>query len=62
MKIAAITREGLAAIAVLVALLWGCLGGERLYVRQANRNLENVILKRTAAPMKRFWRARHYKT
>jgi len=62
MKIAAISREGLAAIAVLVALLWGCLGGQRLYVQQANRNLEHLILKRTSAPMKRFSRARHYKT
>jgi hypothetical protein len=35
MNIAKITRPGLAGMAVSVALLWGCLIGERCVVRQA---------------------------
>ncbi len=36
MTIARISGPGLAAIAVAVALLWGCLVAERLIVRRAN--------------------------
>ena len=36
MSIAKITGPGLAAIAVSVALLWGCLIGERVMVRRAS--------------------------
>ena len=35
MPIAKITGQGLAAIALSVALLWACFIGERLMVRQA---------------------------
>ena len=35
MPIAKITGQGLAAIALSVALLWGCFIGERLIVRNA---------------------------
>jgi len=35
MPIAKITGQGLAAIALSVALLWGCLIGERVMMRQA---------------------------
>ena len=35
MPIAKITGQGLAAIALSVALLWACLIGERLLVRQS---------------------------
>ena len=35
-KIAEITRPGLAGLAVSVALLWGCLIGERVIIRRAN--------------------------
>jgi hypothetical protein len=43
MKIAAITKQGLAAIAILVAILWGCLVSERLTVQRANHELETVL-------------------
>jgi hypothetical protein len=33
MAIAKITGEGLASIAVLVAILWGCILGERILTR-----------------------------
>jgi hypothetical protein len=36
MAIVGITRQGLAGMAISVALLWGCLLGERLIVRQAS--------------------------
>jgi hypothetical protein len=35
MPIAKITGQGLAAISLSVALLWGCFIGERLLVRQS---------------------------
>ncbi len=36
MAIAKITKQGLAVIASLVVLLWGCVVGEQLLVRRAN--------------------------
>lgn len=36
MAVAGITRQGLAGMAISVALLWGCLLGERAIVRQAS--------------------------
>ena len=39
MTIAAITKQGLAAIAILVAILWGCLVSERLTVQRANQEM-----------------------
>jgi hypothetical protein len=35
MSIGKITRPGLAGMAISVALLWGCLIGERVVVREA---------------------------
>jgi hypothetical protein len=37
MAIAKITRQGLAVIATLVVLLWGCVIAEQVLVRRANQ-------------------------
>ena len=39
----AITKQGLAAIAILVAILWGCLVSERLTVERANQEMGRVL-------------------
>ena len=41
--IAKITGQGLASIAILVALLWGCVLGERAVVGGANRTATEVV-------------------
>jgi hypothetical protein len=38
-----ITGQGLSAIAILVALLWGCLVGEQIIVRRANREVRQAL-------------------
>jgi hypothetical protein len=43
MAIAAITKQGLAAIAILVAILWGCLVAERLTVQKAKQQIDTVL-------------------
>jgi len=43
MSVAKITRPGLAALALSVAALWGCLIGERVIVRQAERERARVL-------------------
>ena len=43
MPIAKITGQGLFAIGVSVALLWGCLVGERLTMRQATELRVQVL-------------------
>ena len=43
MAITAITKEGLWTMAILVAVLWGCLVGERLTVERANREMGQVL-------------------
>ena len=43
MPIAKITGQGLAAIGFSVALLWGCVIGERLQRREAFRERERVL-------------------
>ncbi|HLH17299.1 MAG TPA: hypothetical protein VKX45_08765 [Bryobacteraceae bacterium] len=43
MPIAKITGQGLAAIAFSVALLWGCLIGERIERRSAQQDFEQVL-------------------
>ena len=43
MPIAKITGQGLAAIGFSVALLWGCVIGERLQRRDALRQRERVL-------------------
>jgi len=58
MALMAITRQGLAAMAVLVAILWGCLYLERSYVRhaaidqyKAMRQIRDLRLLREAQPV-----------
>ena len=43
MPIARITGQGLAGIALAVALLWGCLVGERLIIRQSAERRAQVM-------------------
>lgn len=43
MAIAKITEQGLTAIAIMVALLWGCLLSERLIVKHANSEVTRTI-------------------
>jgi hypothetical protein len=43
MPIAKITGQGLAAIACSVALLWGCIAGEKLTARQARHEYARVM-------------------
>jgi len=68
MTIATISNEGLAAIAILVAILWGCYALERRSMRQAEYELHQILPAakrddRRAAPlMKRFSNDRHYKS
>jgi hypothetical protein len=56
MPTAKITGQGLFAIALSVALLWGCLIGERLMLRNAASRRERVLhqieqLQRKAHPI-----------
>ena len=50
MAIAKITREGLVSIAVLVAILWGCILGERILTR--NTTIETYRVMRQLRYMK----------
>ena len=43
MPIVRITRPGLGAIALCVALLWGCFIGERLMVRDAHAQRAHLM-------------------
>ena len=43
MAIAKITREGLVSIAVLVAILWGCILGERILTRRTSLETYRVM-------------------
>jgi hypothetical protein len=43
MPIVKITGQGLAAIACSVALLWGCIVGEKVTVRHATREYARVM-------------------
>ena len=43
MAIAKITREGLVSIAVLVAILWGCILGERILTRHTTMETYRVM-------------------
>jgi hypothetical protein len=51
MPIAKITGQGLAAIALSVALLWSCLIGERVMVRRAS--IERTLVMRDLERMQR---------
>ena len=60
MAIAKITREGLVSIAVLVAILWGCILGERILTRKTTietyrvmRQLRYMKFKRHIEPASR---------
>lgn len=44
MSIAKITGEGLAAIAVVVALLWGCILVENAVTKKARRETARVLM------------------
>jgi len=43
MTITGITKPGLSAMAILVAILWGCFISERLTVQRANLEMERVL-------------------
>jgi hypothetical protein len=43
MPVAAITKQGLGTMAILVAALWGCLLGERLIVSRANLEMGQAL-------------------
>jgi hypothetical protein len=43
MPVAKITREGLVTIAVLVAILWGCILGERILTRNTSLETYRVM-------------------
>ncbi len=43
MAIAAITRQGLITLAVLVAALWGCLINERLTMQKAEAEMGRTL-------------------
>ena len=58
MVIAKITGQGLKSIAMLVALLWGCVAGEHLIVRKANmeayramRDIRALQMQKRAEPV-----------
>jgi hypothetical protein len=54
MPIAKITRQGLTAIAVSVAFLWGCLIGERIERHNALSERDRVL--REQQMLERRWR------
>jgi hypothetical protein len=43
MRLAAITKPGLGAMAILVAVLWGCLVNERLTIQKADVELAQTM-------------------
>jgi cytochrome b len=43
MQVAKITRSGLAAMAGSVFLLWGCVAGERVVLRDAQRQYARAL-------------------
>jgi hypothetical protein len=43
MPLTGISNRGLALIAVLVVILWGCIFAERAIVRQAYEETQNVL-------------------
>ena len=48
-----ITKQGLAAIAVLVAVLWGCFIAERMIMQQACREMSRALKRPGKAPARR---------
>ena len=43
MAIARITGQGLTTIAVLVVMLWACIIGERVIIRNANAEMHRAV-------------------
>jgi len=43
MAMVAITKQGLVTIAILVAVLWGCLVSERLTVQKADAGMSRTL-------------------
>ena len=43
MPIAKISGDGLTAMGIAVALLWGCLGVEQMHLRRAKREYQQVL-------------------
>ncbi len=54
MPLVGITNRGLTTLAILVALLWGCLVAERVTAVRANREASQVIEQLRRLRMKRF--------
>ena len=53
MAIAKITTSGLSSIAVLVLLLWGCIVGEHLVIKHANREFSSALREIRTLQMKK---------
>ncbi len=53
MALARITGQGLTAIALLVALLWACLVGEHVIVRNANQVAWRALYENHVMQMRR---------
>jgi len=65
MPIAKISQEGLAAMALCVALLWACLGMEWYSVRRANHDNRQALRQMQllqASHMKRYSDTQHYRS
>ena len=58
MRLFGISNHGLLAIAVLVAILWGCIFAERAIIRQAREETLMFLRSRGATPVKQEMRRR----
>lgn len=52
MPLTGISNRGLALIALLVVILWGCIFAERAIVRQAYEETQNVLRSQPVVPVK----------
>jgi len=52
MPVTGISNRGLAAITFLVLVLWGCIFAERLIVRHARHQADELIRTRGPAPVR----------
>jgi hypothetical protein len=52
MPLTGISNRGLALIALLVVVLWGCIFAERAIVRQAYEETQNVLRSQPVVPVK----------
>lgn len=53
LALARITGAGLSSIALLVAILWGCILGEHLIVQRANRDMTQALTAIRALQLKK---------